>query len=59
MKLPNKVIITAKDSSFTMSDELSELFCDEVNEYLADKYGYLNHGWCYKIEISDIMWEKD
>lgn len=59
MKLPNEIIITAKDSGFTMSDELSELFCDEINEYLADKYGYLNQGWCYEIKVSDIMWEKE
>lgn len=59
MKLPNNIILTAKDSGFEMSDELAERFCDEINEYLANKYGYLNEGWCYEIKLSGIMWEQD
>lgn len=58
-KIPNKITITAVDSGFEMSEELAERFVDEVNEYLADKYGYLNQGWSYEIKISDILWEKD
>lgn len=58
-KLPNEMTITTIDSGFKMSDELAERFVDEVNEYLADKYGHLNHGWYYGIEISDILWEKE
>lgn len=58
-KLPNEITITAIDSGFEMSDELAERFVDEVNEYLADKHGYLNHGWSYEIKISDILWEEE
>ena len=57
--LPKKIILTAKDSGFEMSDELSELFCEEVNNYLAEKYGFLNEGFSYQIDLNDIMWEVD
>lgn len=57
MKLPNDINLTKIDSGFEMSDNLAEMFVDEVNEYLANKYGHTNEGWCYEIKISDIMWE--
>lgn len=57
--LPEEVTLTAVDSGFEMSDELAERFCEEVNEFLADKYGFLNEGWAYEIKLSGIMWERD
>lgn len=58
-KLPNEIILTDRECGFEMSDELAERFCDEVNEYLANAYGYTNEGWCYQISLTDIMWEKE
>lgn len=57
MKLPNEITLTKVNSGFTMSDELADIFCEEVNDYLADKYGYCNEGWCYEIKLSNIIWD--
>lgn len=57
MTLPQKINLTSSD--FEMSDELAEKFADEVNEYLANKYGMLNEGWGYEIKLDGILWECD
>lgn len=51
--LPDEVILTADDSGYSLTDE----FCESVNEYLADKYGYCNGGWAVEIKVSNIDWD--
>lgn len=56
-QLPDKITLTNVNSGFVMSDELADKFCEEVNGYLADKYGFCVEGWSYQIDLSDIMWD--
>lgn len=51
--LPDEVILTADDSDYRLTDE----FCESVNEYLADKYGFCNGGWAVEIKVSNIDWD--
>ena len=57
-ELPNEIVLTAQDSGFEMSDELADKFSEEISEYLSDLYGYLVEAYDYKIEISNILWDK-
>lgn len=54
--LPEEIVLTG-EKDFEMSDELMDKLCEEINDYLSDKYGYCNSGWCYEIKVSDIMWD--
>ena len=54
-KLPSEIVLT----EFEMSDELAERFCDELDEYLANTYGYDNKAVGYQISLTNIMWEKE
>lgn len=51
--LPDEVILTADDSGYSLTDE----FCESVNEFLADKYGFCNGGWSVEIKVSNIDWD--
>lgn len=57
-ELPNEIVLTAQDSGFEMSDELADRFSEEISDYLSDLYGYLVEGYDYRIEVSNILWDK-
>lgn len=42
-----------KDEDFMLPDDMVEY----INDYLADKYGYCNKGWCWKISLDDVEWD--
>lgn len=53
MELPTEIILTAEDSGFKLSDNL----CEEINDYLADKYGCCNGGWAIEMKLTNIDWD--
>lgn len=50
--LPIDLDITAQED-FIPSDEL----VNEINEYLADKYGYYPNSYSYSVKIYSIDWD--
>lgn len=53
---PVEIDLTA-EKDFELSESTMEHLAEDVNEYLANKYGYLNSGWSFSITIGDIDWE--
>lgn len=50
--LPIDLDITAQED-FNPSDELA----NEINEYLADKYGHCANSYSYSIKLYSIDWD--
>lgn len=54
--LPLEITLTAQETGFEMSDELTEKLIYEIGEWLSEKYGYLVEEFDYKIELKNILW---
>lgn len=57
--LPKEICLTDRESGFEPSEEFLEMLCDEINEYLANAYGFCNKGWCWELKVSDIDWDTE
>lgn len=55
--LPENITLTDDD----LSAELLDKIVEEINDYLADKYGYCNTGYGYniKIDLDGISWDTE
>ena len=56
---PNLPTELTLGSAFPMSKELEDRLSEEINDYLANKYGFLHKGFSYTIELKDIDWDTD
>lgn len=54
--LPTELDITA-EKDFMLSEQTMDALADDINEYLADKFGFMNSGWSFSITIGDILWD--
>lgn len=53
-KLPTELKL---GRDFVMSEELAEKLAEEINDYLADKYGYCVEAYGWDIELGGIVWD--
>ena len=54
-KLPTELKL---GRDFVMSEELAERLAEEINDYLADKYGYCVEADGWDIELGGIVWDE-
>ena len=54
--LPTDLDITAEED-FEPSNEVMDGLVNEINEYLADKYGYCVNSYSYSVKIYSIDWD--
>lgn len=54
--VPTELDITA-EKDFILSEQTMDALADDINEYLADKFGFMNSGWSFSITIGDILWD--
>lgn len=54
--VPTELDITA-EKDFILSEQTMDALADDINEYLADKFGFANSGWSFSITIGDILWD--
>lgn len=59
--LPTNIELTDEDIDKVLSGDTLERISEEINDYLADKYGYCTEGYGYeiKINIDQITWNTE
>ena len=57
-KPPINVLVSG-DKDFQMSEDLADRFCEEINDFLSEKYGYCTNGWSWELNITDIDWDTE
>lgn len=55
MKLPKEIDLTTSD--FTMSEELADRLSEEINDYLAEKYGFCVESYGWELKLTEINWD--
>ena len=54
-KLPTELNL---GRDFVMSEELADKLAEEINDYLADKYGYCVEAYGWEIKLGGIIWDE-
>lgn len=54
-ELPTEIDLGKSD--FIMSNELADDLANEINEYLAEKYGYCVNCYGWELKLTDIDWD--
>ena len=57
MKLPREIDLTTSD--FTMSEELADKLCEEINDYLDEKYGVCVESYGWELKLTGINWNEE
>lgn len=54
-ELPDEIDLTTSD--FTMSEELADRLSEEINDYLAEKYGLCVESYGWELKLTEINWD--